>query len=112
MKLSDEDLKIWKAVSSTVIPLGEPSPGFPKYEKIKTSKVLDLHNFSINDAYKILKEFLNDASSNNMKEVVIISGKGCIQNSIRRELPFWFDFSKNVKSFKNINDGSFSVKLS
>ena len=44
--------------------------------KIGTIKKLDLHGFSIEDANKIVKKFIIESHENNLKQLLIITGKG------------------------------------
>ena len=44
--------------------------------KIGTIKKLDLHGFSLEDANKIVKKFIIESHENNLKQLLIITGKG------------------------------------
>ena len=44
--------------------------------KIGTIKKLDLHGFSLDDANKIVKKFIIESHENNLKQLLIITGKG------------------------------------
>ena len=44
--------------------------------KINTIKKLDLHGFSLENANKIVKKFIIESYENNLKQLLIITGKG------------------------------------
>ena len=69
--------------------------------------VLDLHGYSINDAYIKTNEFIYDSYINNVKNITIITGKS---GKIQKEFKIWVSANKYVKNLKIENNGG-SYKL-
>ena len=49
-----------------------------KYKK----KTIDLHGYSLNNANKVVKDFINNCYDNNISEINIITGKGSRSNVV------------------------------
>tara|TARA_B100001063_G_C16610406_1_gene475431 strand:- start:277 stop:744 length:468 start_codon:yes stop_codon:yes gene_type:complete len=60
--------------------------------KIKPDGVLDLHGFKLQDAKTILQKYIVNAYEENVRNVLIITGKG--QNNtgvLKKEVPSWLN---------------------
>ena len=57
--------------------------------------VLDLHGYTLDDAYIETLEFLKDMHKDKVKKVKVITGKG----AIAKEFPFWIERSSYIKKF-------------
>jgi len=73
--ISDKDKKDWhKFINST-----EKLPNKDlKHQKNKNLKVrsIDLHGYTLNEANKIIEDFINKAFSENVNKLIIVTGKG------------------------------------
>ena len=63
--------------------------------------VLDLHGYTLDDAYIETLEFLKDMHKDKVKKVKVITGKG----AIAKEFPFWIEKSSYIKRFEPTDDG-------
>ncbi|MBE6449646.1 MAG: hypothetical protein E7013_02995 [Alphaproteobacteria bacterium] len=110
--LSEEDKALWDAYCKTVVPLEKASKFkvfshklskcIPFVRKIKSSVpvVLDLHGFTVQEAYSIFIRFFNHHLEQNTKTIIIITGKGKNDKGIlKSEFPKWID---NPEIQKNI----------
>lgn len=115
--LTEEDRKIWEIVAKTISPVGSPREATRRVELISISTKIDLHGYTLEDAYDIIYEYLQVCKENQLKEIVIVTGIGPAEpaNSICREFPMWMKtpkFSKYIRSFvAERNGGSWRVKL-
>lgn len=78
----------------------------------KSENLLDLHGLTIEKSYKATEEFLYCSKQKNKNKVIVITGKS---GTIRKEFPFWmenFKEKKLIQNFKELNSGSFIIKLS
>ena len=74
-KISDKDKKDWEAFLSGDEKIIDRD--LKKQEKlnIKTTTI-DLHGYSLEDANKTIKKYINNCFSKNIKRLVVITGKG------------------------------------
>ena len=63
--------------------------------------ILDLHGYTLDDAYIETLEFLKDMHKDKVKTVKVITGKG----AIAKEFPFWIEKSSYIKKFEPTSDG-------
>ena len=72
-------------------------------------KKLDLHGFTLEEAFEEFTDFIYQSSTDNLPAVEIITGKS---GQIRKEFPFWSENNHQIKSINpSWHDGSFIVKL-
>ena len=67
--------------------------------KVKPDGVLDLHGYKLEDAKKALQKYMINAYEENVRNILVITGKG--QNNkgvLKKEVPLWF----NEKILSNI----------
>lgn len=115
------DIDLWKQLISTVIPL--------KQTKVKTevhkqyfkkviyeiSYVLDLHGYTVQEAYDKLIDFLTRHYTKHTKYITVITGKGNINKEglIHREVEDWLTskrFYNYIRSYEWIN-GNGALKI-
>ena len=63
--------------------------------------VLDLHGYTLQDAYAETMEFLKDMHSDKEKKVKVITGKA----EIGREFPMWIEQIDYIKKYEPTDDG-------
>ena len=73
--ISDKDKKDWHKFINSTDRL--PNKDF-KYQKNKHLKErsIDLHGYSLDEANKTVENFINKAFSENIKKLIIVTGKG------------------------------------
>ena len=78
--ISDKDKKDWQKFINSTEKL--PNKDF-KYQKNKNLKVrsIDLHGCSLDEANKIIKNFINESFSNNIQKLIVVTGKGLHSNN-------------------------------
>ena len=93
-KISDKDKKDWENFLSSDENLPDKDIKFKK--KTSKSKTFDLHGYSLNEANKKIKDVINRAYSQEIKKLIIITGKGLHSNNEKN--PF---VSKDLSILKN-----------
>jgi len=73
--ISDKDKKDWHKFISSTEKL--PNKDF-KYQKDKNLKVrsIDLHGYTLDEANKTIENFINEAFSENINKLIVVTGKG------------------------------------
>ena len=73
--ISDKDKKDWHKFINSNEKL--PNKDF-KFQKNKNLKVrsIDLHGYTLNEANKIIENFINKAFSENVNKLIVVTGKG------------------------------------
>ena len=72
-------------------------------------RTLDLHDFSLEDAYQKCQEFIAEAYKDHINKIEIITGKS---GPIRKEFPFWTESNHQVQYIEpSWHGGSFLVKI-
>ena len=110
--LTEKDKALWEEYCKTVTPLNKSSKfkilgqkltkcfSFIPKRKISVPTILDLHGFTVQDAYAIFVRFLNYHFEQKTTSVIIITGKGKDDNGIlKKEFPKWIEnpqIKKNV----------------
>lgn len=117
-----DDIEVWNRLISTVTPL--------KKTKVKTevhkqyfrkviyeiSYVLDLHGYTVQEAYNTVIDFISRHYRINTNRITIITGKG-INNTglIKNEIVDWLDtniLKQYIKSYEWTNDnGALKIYL-
>ena len=70
---------------------------------------LDLHDYTLEDAYHKCQEFINDAYINHIKKIEVITGKS---GPICKEFPFWAENNHKVQYIeKSWHQGSYIIKI-
>ena len=105
--LNEEDKALWDAYTKTVTPLGKVSKlkiigqklsfhfAFRRKEKAFVPKVLDLHGFTLDEAYNLFLRFLNHHMHEKTKKIIVITGKGKDgKGLLKNEFPKWVENSQ------------------
>ena len=76
-KLTDKDKKDWKNFTSSrdKAPNKDFKINKKNIEK-NTKRIIDLHGFSLENANKIIEEFINNSYQEGIKKVIVVTGKG------------------------------------
>lgn len=72
------------------------------------SNKIDLHHYTIHDAYLKVLNFIEESYRGNVFEIYIVTGAS---GKIKKEFPSWICSHKLVKSQKLISSGEFKVWL-
>ena len=76
-KLTDKDNKDWKNFTSNRDKI--PNKDFKLNKKNieeNTKRIIHLHGFSLENANKIVEEFINNSYQEGIKKVIVVTGKG------------------------------------
>jgi len=96
-KLSDKDKKDWQNFTSSEEKVYNKDLFL---SRIKTDndlvKTIDLHGFSLENANRIIDEFINRCFKTNVSKITVITGKGLRSNNINN--PY---VSKDLSILKN-----------
>ena len=107
------DCSLWEELKKTITPLKESKMGrflreAPARLRVhKTSGdllyVLDLHGFTVEEAYQIFIRFLNVHVARQSKSIRVITGKGKTGNGlIHKEMPFWLENPKIAEKIREV----------
>ena len=81
-KISSKDKKDWLNFVESNEKIYDKDKNLIK-KKIKyKKKTIDLHGYSLNNANKVVKDFINNCYDNNISEINIITGKGSRSNVV------------------------------
>ena len=96
-KISDKDKKVWKNFISNNEKIPDKDLEIKK-EKVnkKIIKKIDLHGFSLENANKVIEEFITQSFEEGVNKIIVITGKGL--RSKNDENPY---ISKNLSILKN-----------
>ena len=76
-KLTDKDKKDWKNFTSSRDKVSNKDFKLNKKNIEKNAKrIIDLHGFSLENANKIIEEFINNSYQEGIKKVIVVTGKG------------------------------------
>ena len=76
-KLTDKDKKDWrKFTSSRDKVLNKDFKLNKKNIEENTKRIIDLHGFSLENANKIIEEFINNSYQEGIKKIIVVTGKG------------------------------------
>lgn len=78
-KISDKDKRDWKKFVSSKERLINKDIKFEKKKRFKV-KHLDLHGYSLMDANKKIRDYINYSYSNEISKLVVVTGKGLHSN--------------------------------
>ena len=76
-KLTDKDKKDWKNFTSSrdKVPIKDFKIKKKNIEE-NAKRIIDLHGFSLENANKIIEEFINNSYQEGIKKVIVVTGKG------------------------------------
>ena len=95
-KISDKDKKDWKSFISSKNKIPNKDLKITKNKiKKKIIKKIDLHGFSLENANKVIEEFITQSFEEGVNKIIVITGKGL--RSKNDENPY---ISKNLSILK------------
>ena len=95
-KISDKDKKDWKNFISSKDKISNKDLKITKNKiKKKIIKKIDLHGFSLENANKVIEEFITQSFEEGVNKIIVITGKGL--RSKNDENPY---ISKNLSILK------------
>ena len=74
-KISDKDKKDWQTFTSSKDKLHNKD-SLKKEKFYHTTRSIDLHGYTLEDANQIISEFINNAYNDGVKKLIIVTGKG------------------------------------
>lgn len=115
-----DDIAIWNKLISTVTPLKKTKVKTEVHKQYfrkviyKISYVLDLHGYTVQEAYNTVIDFISRHHRINTNRITIITGKG-INNTglIHKEIVDWLDtdiLKQYIKSYEWTN-GNGALKI-
>ena len=76
-KLTDKDKKDWRKFTSSRDKVSNKDFKLNKKNiEENTKRIIDLHGFSLENANKIIEEFINNSYREGIKKVIVVTGKG------------------------------------
>ena len=85
-KISDKDKKDWLNFINNKEKLDNKDFFEEKKNKIQLEKSIDLHGYTLDEANKIIYEFILSSYSNSVRKIKVITGKG--SRSKNKENPY------------------------
>ena len=85
-KITEKDKKDWFNFINNNEKLSDKDKKEIKKKTHKIDKVIDLHGFTLENANKIVNEFINECYLSNVDKITIITGKG--SRSKNKENPY------------------------
>lgn len=121
MILNDADIEIWNNIKSKTIPLNKNivistiRPSLKSIHKTFLPYILDLHGYTVHEAYNSLINFIDKHLIYKTKYITVITGKGNINKEglIHKEIENWLNtntFNQKIKTFEWIN-GNGALKI-
>ena len=74
-QISDKDKKVWEDFLSSDEKLPNKDSKLNKKKIFKTTHI-DLHGFTLQEANKTIKNFINNAYNNGVSKIIVVTGKG------------------------------------
>ena len=81
-KLSDKDKKDWQNFISNKEKILDKDLSVKIEKQIDSTKRIDLHGFSLENANLIIDEFINKCFKENVTRIIVITGKGLRSNNV------------------------------
>tara|TARA_B100000902_G_C27112579_1_gene814404 strand:+ start:298 stop:714 length:417 start_codon:yes stop_codon:yes gene_type:complete len=85
-KISDKDKKDWKEFIDSNVKLENKDVHYNKFEKNLKKKSIDLHGYTLENANKVISDFINKCYLEGVENVKVITGKG--SRSKNKEDPY------------------------
>ena len=95
-KFSDKDKKDWQNFISNKEKVLDKDLSIKVEKQIDSTKRIDLHGFSLENANLIIDEFINKCFKENVTRIIVITGKGLRSNNVSN--PY---VSKDLSILKN-----------
>ena len=92
---------------------------FSEVDEKNYTNIIYLHGYKVDEAYLLLKDFIVNACNYNKKQVIVITGKGVKEPSLKVEVRRWLQYTeiqKYILSFNSLpsnrgGEGALEVKL-
>ena len=75
-KISDQDQKDWKKFVNSSEKLENKDKTIIKIQKNSNYKSIDLHGYTLENANKVISDFIDKCYSGDVKKIKVITGKG------------------------------------
>ena len=75
-KISDQDQKDWKKFVNSSEKLENKDKTIIKIQKNSNYKSIDLHGYTLENANKVISDFIDKCYSDDVKKIKVITGKG------------------------------------
>jgi len=75
-KISDQDQKDWKKFVNSSEKLENKDKNIIKIQKNSNYKSIDLHGYTLENANKVISDFIDKCYSDDVKKIKVITGKG------------------------------------
>ena len=75
-EISNKDKKEWQNFVSSKEKLPNKDDSTLNKSLKKTTKKIDLHGYSLEDANRITEQFIKDSFQKNVYKIIVITGKG------------------------------------
>lgn len=109
--LSDAERNLWLRVMSLPLlfnPIALKNTMKEK-ERKAFNRQIDLHGYTVQDAWHKVNAYIDEAKHLSVKEVLIITGKS---GDICKEFPSWMSYRVDVKECRPQNGGgAYTVKI-
>ena len=118
------DCSLWEELKKTITPLKESKMGRflgIKPTRLRVRKItrdllytIDLHGFTVEEAYQIFTRFLNVHVVHQSKSIRVITGKGKEGSGlIHKEMPLWLENPKIADKIQEVRwlNGGGSVEI-
>ena len=119
-KLSDKDKEDWQSFISNKEKLPNKDKLLKKNTQIDSTKKIDLHGFSLENANKTIDEFINKSFGEKISRIIVITGKGLRSKNesnpyvskdlsiLKYSVPEYIESNKNLmKMIREITDAKF-----
>ena len=80
-KLSNKDKKDWKEFTDSDEKLENKDVNFSKFERKFKKKSIDLHGYTLENANKVISNFINKCYLEGVDNIKVITGKGSRSNN-------------------------------
>ncbi len=109
--MKTDDLDVWNDFIQTVSPLKRKKSLFKRFVRHRMSfkkdsalsSQLDLHLFTLQEAFTAFQEFFEKHVEQGTKKILIITGKGMKGKGVlRKEFPMWAEIPKIRKKINRV----------
>ena len=80
--ISDKDKKDWLKFINSRTKLPDKDLNYKK-EKNKKTRSIDLHGYTLDEANKIIEDFINKAYKENINKLIVVTGKGLHSDNVQ-----------------------------
>tara|TARA_B110000196_G_C20764024_1_gene483440 strand:+ start:28 stop:453 length:426 start_codon:yes stop_codon:yes gene_type:complete len=80
-KISDQDKKDWESFISNKEKVPNKDLSLNKNKRLELTKIIDLHGHTLENANKVIDQFINKCFEESVTRIIVITGKGTRSNS-------------------------------